>query len=265
VNWRLTALCALILGPALGSTAGLPSAAQSQTRPPRSQKAAAPSAHAPYQHQETWYEFVLRQFNPDDVDYGRWIERERRAFIDGRIRNPYFMYSLCTSLGLLLAAVVYMKLWIDHRRAMWITAEMMADIYNQDAYSRRIAQEAIEKYNIHIEHCNHTIEAAEHGAAGSATGSEIERLRGELVCVAGERDTATRERDHAREELRKKADILAEMSVRLEALRSKAGATGDGKPLSDLHGADAKLVTHINNLQEQLYAERNNNRRLRGG
>ena len=82
--------------------------------------------------------------------------------------TPTFMYSLCTSLGLLLAAVVYTKVWIDHRRAMWITAEMMADIYNQDAYSRRIAQEAIEKYNTHIEHCNHAIEAAEHGEAVSA-------------------------------------------------------------------------------------------------
>ena len=56
------------------------------------------------------------------------------------------------------------KLWIDHRRAMWITAEMMADIYNQDAYSRRVAQEAIERYNTHIEHCNRAIEAAEHGS-----------------------------------------------------------------------------------------------------
>ena len=208
---------------------------------------------------------MLRQFNPDDVDYGRWIERERRAFIDARVRNPYFMYSLCTSLGLLLGSVVYMKLRIDHRRAMWITAEMMADIYNQDAYSRRIAQEAIEKYNTHIERCNRAIEAAEHGEAASATGSEIEQLRGELICVASERDTATRERDLAREELRKKSEILAEMSVRLEALRNKPGTTGEAKTSPELRGADAKLVTHINTLQEQLYAERNNNRRLRGG
>src|SRR5271165_6746945 len=28
------------------------------------------------------------------------------------------------------------KQWIDHRRAMWITAEMMTDLYNHDAYSR---------------------------------------------------------------------------------------------------------------------------------
>ena len=264
MNCRMTALPVLILGLAIGSAAGIPKAAQSETKPSH-QQAVPQRAHVPYQYQETWYEFVLRQFNPDDVDFGRWIERERRAFIDARIRNPYFMYSLCTSFGLLLAAVVYMKLWIDHRRAMWMTAEMMADIYNQDVYSRRVAQEAIEKYNTHIERCNRAIEAAEHGGATSATGSEIERLKGELVCVASERDTATREKDLAREELRKKSEILAEMSIRLEALTNKSGAGGDAKRFSDLHGADAKLVTHINNLQEQLYAERNNNRRLRGG
>ena len=265
MNWRLTTLCALILGLAIGSTVGLTNAEQSQTQPSQSQQSAAPFAPAPYQHQETWYEFVLRQFNADDVDYGRWIERERQAFIEARLKNPYFLYSLCTTLVLLSMAVVCAKLRIDHRRAMWITAEMMADIYNQDAYSRRVAEEAIEKYNTHTERCNRAIETAEHGGAASATGSEIEQLRGELACVASERDTAIRERDLAREELRKKSEILAEMSVRLEALRTKAGATGDGKPSSDLRGADGKLVTHINNLQEQLYAERNNNRRLRGG
>lgn len=264
MNCRMTALPVLILGLAIGSAAGIPKAAESETRPSH-QQAVPQRAHVPYQYQETWYEFVLRQFNPDDVDFGRWIERERRAFIDARIRNPYFMYGVCTSLGLLLAAVVYMKLWIDHRRAMWITAEIMADIYNQDAYSRRVAEEAIEKYNTHIERCNRAIETAEHGGAASATGSEIEQLRGELACVASERDMATRERDLAREELRKKSEIMAEMSIRLEALTNKSGASGAAKPSSDLRGADAKLVTHINNLQEQLYAERNNNRRLRGG
>ena len=264
MNCRMAALRILVLGLAIGSAAGIPSAARSQMRPSQSQQAAAPSPRAPYQHQETWYEFVLRRFNPNDVDYGRWIERERRAFIDARIRNPYFMYSLCTSLGLLLAAVVYMKLWIDHRRTIWITAEIMADIYNQDAYSRRIAQEAIEKYNTHIERCNRAIEAAEHCEAVSTTGSEIEQLRGELACVASERDTVTREKDLAREELRKKSEIMAALSIRLEALTNKSGASGAAKQSSDLQGADPQLVTHINNLQEQLYAERHTNRKLKG-
>jgi uncharacterized protein (DUF3084 family) len=98
-----------------------------------------------------------------------------------------------------------------------------------------------------------------------AGGHEIEQLRTELMRVSEDRDTATRERDIAREDLRKKSEILAEMSVRLDALRNKTCATSAIKASPDLRGADANLVTHINNLQEQLYAERNNNRRLRGG
>jgi hypothetical protein len=58
---------------------------------------------------------------------------------------------------------------------------------------------------------------------------------------------------------------MADMSVRLDATTSKAGAASTAKTVSDVRGADARLVTHINNLQEQLYSERNNNRRLRGG
>jgi hypothetical protein len=260
---RMTMLGVLVVGLTLNSSRG--SAQPRTTEAPRtSQAQAAPERAHLYQRQDTWYEFLLKQFNPSGIDYGQWLERERQAFIYTRLKNPFFLYSLCTTVALLLVAVVCAKLRIDHRRAMWITAEMMADIYNQDAYSRQIAQEAINRYNTHIERCNRAIEAAEHGEPIAGKGSEIEQLRGELACVASERDTATRERDLAREELRKKAEILADMSVRLEALTGKSGTT-TAKPTPGFHGADSKLVTHINNLQEQLYAERTTNRRLKGG
>ena len=226
---------------------------------------ASPNRSRPlYQSKGTWYEFLLKQFNPNDVDYGQWLEHERQAFLEARIRNPHFLYSVSTTLALLVMAVICTKLHTDHRRAMWITAEMMADLYNQDTYSRNVAKEAIERYNTHIERCNRAIEAAEHGDTVAGRGSEIEQLKGELACVASERDTATRERDVAREELRKKSEILADMSMRLEGLTAKSGTTGT-KQTQVTPGADAKLVTHINNLQEQLYVERTNNRRLKGG
>jgi hypothetical protein len=208
---------------------------------------------------------MLKQFNPDNFDYGNWVEQQRRHFIEGRAKNPYFLYSIGTTLALLIATATCAKLRIDHRRAMWITAEMMSDLYNQDAYSRQIAQEAIERYNKHIERCNRAIEASETNLAVTGTGNEIEQLRTELMRVAEERDAAVRDRDIAREDLRRKTEILAEMSMRLDAGTNKAGAPGAVKASADLRGADAKLVTHINNLQEQLYTERNNNRRLRGG
>jgi hypothetical protein len=263
---RALAISTLLIGLTAASAASLQRTAASPNpslSKPRAD-ATAPPTRPPYQRQETWYEFMLKQFNPNNIDYGSWIEQRRREFIEDRIKSPYFLYSLCTTVGLLIATTVCAKLWIDHRRAMWTTAEMMADIYNQDAYSRQVAQEAIERYNKHIERCNRAIEAGESVAVAGGP-NEIEQLRTELMRVAEERDTATRDRDIAREELRRKSEVLAEMSVRLDTRTNKPGASAAAKMSSDLRGADAKLVTHINNLQEQLYVERNNNRRLKGG
>ena len=266
MNGRLAAICALLVWLTVVGMATSQQMAQSQapSRPKPQGQAAPKSEHLLYQRRGTWYEFMLKQFNPNDVDYGRWFEHRRQAFRDGQLNNPYFWYSLSATTALLLMTMVCAKVWIDHRREMWITAEMMADVYNQDAYSREVAKEAIERYNRHIERCNRAIEAAEHGETLSGADTEIEQLRGELLRVAGERDTATRERDVAREELQKKSEILTDMSVRLEALATKSGATGVTAQPAELRATDPKLVTHINNLQEQLYAERHNNRRLKG-
>ena len=255
-------VCGLLIGLTTATSSGL----QNRSDSSRSRaRADATSTHAqsPYQHQGTWYEFILKQFNPDGVDYGDWLEHERRNLIELRLKNPYFLYSVGTTIALILAAAILLKQRVDHQRAMSITSEMMTDLYNQDAYSRQVAQEAIERYNQHIERCNRVMEVGESPAASS--NAEIEQLRMELIRVAEERDTAIRDRDVAREELRRKSEILADMSVRLDSARSKGGTASTGKATADLPGADARLVTHINNLQEQLYSERNNNRRLRGG
>jgi chromosome segregation ATPase len=127
------------------------------------------------------------------------------------------------------------------------------------------AQEAIERFNKHIERCNSAVEQGETNAGAAAGNNETEQLRTELMRVAEERDRAIRDRDVAREELRRKSEILADMSVRLDAAAGKAGAASTAKTVSGVRGADARLVTHINNLQGQLYSERSSNRRLRGG
>ncbi len=259
--------CLIVCGLLIGLTTAHAYALQRTTdsAPPKSRTdAAAPRVQSPYQRQDTRYEFVLKQFNPSNVDYGSWVEQQRRDLIALRLKSPYFLYSAWTSISLILAAAICLKQRIDHRRALSITAEMMADLYNQDTYSRQVAQEAIERYNRHIEHCNRAIEVGDNHAGLAVGSNEMEQLRTELMRVAEERDIAIRDRDLAREELRRKSEILADMSVRLDSTTSKS-ATSPGKTTSDLRGADARLVTHINNLQEQLYTERNNNRRLRGG
>lgn len=216
-----------------------------------------------YERRDTWYEFLLKRFNPDDIDYGSWLERRRQVFLEASVQNPYFKYSAGVTLGLIVMTLLLAKQRLDHRRSMWITAEMMADLYNHDAYSRQVAREAIERYNRHIECCNRAIEASEHG--GSTTDSEADGLRAELQSVTAERDSYRRERDLAKQDLAEKERVLADMSLRLDVLMKKAESgrsiVSTSSPIQD---GDQKLVHHINILQEQLYAERRENRRLKG-
>ena len=139
---KLLTFCVLAIGLALSSARSGAEPHSSESRPAR---ASSTSGHPIYTRQGTWYEFLLKQFNPNDIDYGQWLEHQRQAFLEARLRNPYFLYCAATTLALLVMGLVCAKLGIDDRKAMWITAEMMADLYNQDAYSRKTAQDAIER------------------------------------------------------------------------------------------------------------------------
>jgi hypothetical protein len=234
--------------------------------PPRVQKTAQPPAHPqPYQGHDTWYEFLLKQFNPDNLDYGAWIEQRRQAFLAARVRNPYFGYSLFATLALCLMAAVCAKMRIDQRRTLWITAEWMADVYNHDLYSRESAKEAIQLYNEHIERCNRAIEAGESGRPVlNAVNEQTETLRAELQRVGTELAAAKRENETLQEQLRAKATLITEISLRLDDLRKGTASDGYRANGGGVQGAHPDLVKHINGLQEQLYAERQKNRQLKG-
>jgi len=217
-----------------------------------------------YQRRDTWYEFLLKQFNPTNFDYGAWMEERRQVFLDESVRNPYFRYSTAVTIALMLLTVVCAKQWIDHRRTMWITAEMMADLYNHDLYSRDVAEKAIEKYNDHIERCNRGIEASKHGTAMQGTDSDQESWKAQLDHVTEERDRYLRERDAAQRELDTNRLTLTELSLRVEGMSIKQGSNGEAGPSVELNSADPNVVRLINNLQEQLVVERNKNRQLKG-
>src|SRR5258708_12300221 len=97
-----------------------------------------------------------------------------------------------------------------------------------------------------------------------AGGAEAEALRAELQRVGGELTTVKRENEIIQEQLRSKSSLVAEMSLRLDGLGKKSGANADATQGTDLRGANPDLLKHINGLQEQLYAERQKNRQLKG-
>src|SRR5580692_603357 len=168
-------------------------------------------AQAPQRHfdRDTWYEFLLKQFNRSDFDYGAWLEKRREAFLEGTVKEPYFWYSVSVTAGMLLMMAAYTKLYLDHRRSMRVTAEMMADVYSHDLLSRQAATEAIEKYNQHIERCNRAIEASEAGDVRPGWGdTQTDSLRAELQRVASQLEVTTQDRNKLQEELRQKALIV---------------------------------------------------------
>jgi hypothetical protein len=218
-----------------------------------------------YQRRDTWYEFLLKQFNPENLDYGKWIEQRRQAFLDARARNPYYEYSFGVTVALMLVTGVCAKLWGDHRRAMWITAEMMADLYNHDLYSRQVARQAIQRYNDHIERCNRAIESAGHGMhSQSGATTDSESLRAELLRVTDELASKTRENQKAQDELRKKAEVVTDLSMRLDRIGKRGADNAHGANVGDARSSESDLIGHVNRLQEQLCVERQKNRHLKG-
>jgi len=220
---------------------------------------------------QTWYEFVVQQFNKANFDYGNWIEQRRQAFLEATVKTPYFWYSFSVTESLLFLMLAYTKLYVDHRRTIRIATEIQTDLGNHDLYSRQAARQAIEKYNRHIEQCNRAIENAESGQDRPGWGdSPVEGLRAELRRVVAQLDATTQDRNKLQEELQQKSLVVTDLSSRMDALSRKINGPSSSELLprdtanAEAGGNGAKFVGHINRLQEELYTERQKNRRLKG-
>jgi hypothetical protein len=216
-------------------------------------------------YRDTWYDSVLRQFNPDHRNWGDWIEERRQALLDASARNPHFKYSLVSTVLLLMALGAWAKALSDLSRTKCMFGEQLTEALRHDQYSREGAREAIRRYNEHIDKCNRVIEAQEAGLPSAGAGNtEAESLRRQLEEVRAECDAATRERNNLQAELKQTSATVADLSIRL----SRSGAKGNGNsegPPSSSDANSSELMQHINRLQQQLYAEREKNKRLKGG
>jgi len=220
-------------------------------------------------YRDTWYESLLKSFNPSNVDYGGWLEERRRAFLNATVTQPQFWYSLGITVFSLFLTVYLSKRIIDeHRKARSMHA-MMADLYEHDLYSRRLAQEAIERHNQHMETCNRAFEASEAGDGRLGWGeTQAESLKAQLQRVSAQLEAATQERNKLQEELRQKSVIVSDLSLRIDAVSKKVNG-GVRSLTEELASPPSKesgtvAVAHINRLQEELYSERQKNKRLKG-
>jgi len=231
----------------------------------------AQGARRPYLYRETWYEALLKNWNPNHFDYGRWLEERREAFLEATVNQPQFWYSLFITVWSVFVTAGCVKLLLDNRRRLRLTEEMMADVYSHDLYSREVAKEAIERHNQHIEQCNRAAESSE-GVDGRPGWGEThtDRLKAELQRVTSQLEATTQDRNKLQEELRQKSLIVSDLSLRLDALTLKlngagqSGGSANRAQTAGENGDGVQLVGHINRLQEELYVERQKNKRLKG-
>src|SRR6202167_1661709 len=143
---------------------------------------------------------------------------------------------------------------MDEKRKLWHAAEILNDVWNDAQYARALAETAIQKYNRHMGECNRVIESQLSGRA-SPTALGATDARNELTRLRGELDTTER--------------LIDELSARLDALE-KAGQPGgsiqprNGSGTPGPNETERKLIARINQLAEQLEAEKRKNRTLKG-
>src|SRR5579864_2335273 len=267
---------AVVVCLALATGLALPlESARSQTRePPRAQYSplAAEQARHHREQPQTWYEFALSRLNPGNIDYGRAMEERRCAFLEATVKNKCFNYSFAATALLLLLMAVCTKLVIDLKRKNWLMAEMAADLVSHDERSCQAAREAIQRHNDHMERCNRVVEAQQSGRPIPGGSSETNELREKLRETADQLDAVTKERNKLKADLDEKTRLVTELSLRMDEVSRKTngqGASnrrGTGAPASSGEESEsARLMRHINLLQEQLQAQRKENERLRGG
>lgn len=238
---------------------------------------------------QTWYDALLRKFNPQDLDYGEWLEKRRQAFLDATLRNPYFWYSAVVTALEVFTLAAYWKLARDAERTLWLVADRIADLYNHDQHSREVTREAIGRYNRHIEQCNHATESE--GSSNERPGwgnSQLEAAKEETRRQATEIERISQDRDRLQEQLTRKNAWTNELSSRVNDLQAQLTRnsaetnqpssrvelgknTLTGAPTTSSRGDEIapgermRLVQRINQLEEELYASQQQNKRVKGG
>jgi hypothetical protein len=192
------------------------------------------------QRRDSWYERLLKQFNPTNFDYGGWMEERRQVFLNESVRNPYFRYSAGVTLGLLLVTVICAKQRLDHHRALWITAEMMADLYSHNLYSRDVAEKATRKYNDHIERCNHAIEAGQQGSAIQGADPDHALCNEKLNQVMAERNEYLRQLNDMQAVLKTKEQTVGDLSLGVDGISVKSGSNQATGLSLDLNTEDSR-------------------------
>ena len=190
-----------------------------------------------------WYEEALHSLNPNDINYGSIWEERKRAILH-QIGNPYFEYSFAATAAVVVLLTLVCVQRVSRTRALDLAALSIADILRHDEYSRQVADDAIRRYNDHIESCNRLIEA------GRDHEAELQRVRKELA------DTRDENRK-LRNDLAEKQKIIAGMTQQEKAEQAPpVQKEGESTP--------GHLLAHVRSLEKQLREAQRKNQQRKG-
>jgi hypothetical protein len=110
--------------------------------------------------QKGFLDFVLKQINPREVDYGARLEAARRLWVERSLANPFF-WALIVAVGLLLVAfcVVAHQHGEKMRREL-IASTLLAQYHNGWLEARNRAEEAIARHGALVNAANQTRDKA---------------------------------------------------------------------------------------------------------
>jgi hypothetical protein len=227
-----------------------------------------PAGPRPHEEKENFFTSSTKLVNKNDVDYGAMLERRRQAFLDASAGNPFFWYSALTTALLMVLMFGYGVHVMDEKRKLWRAAEILNDVWNDAQYARATAENAVERHNSHMEACNRVIEAQLSGRPSPGT-LETTDARNELTRVRGELDNIDSERKLLKAKLEEKEKLVDDLSIRLSALEKgeQNGGSGTGRTQNGAAGnseSESRLIARINQLTQQLDAEKQKNRALKG-
>jgi hypothetical protein len=141
------------------------------------------SSARPYVGKEDFFHFATKQLNPNDTDWGAWIERRRQVSMEAMVENPFFWYSALATGLLIVLMVAYGVRVMGEKRKLWHAAEILTVVWNQEQYSQSVAQTETERYSRHVLDCNRVIEAQVSGRPSpemfeaNDAREQLERLR----------------------------------------------------------------------------------------
>jgi hypothetical protein len=222
-----------------------------------------PSSARPDEGKEDFFHFATKEVNPHDTDWGAWIEQRRQAFLEAMAANPFFWYSAFTTGLLMTLLVAFGVRIIDEKRKLWHAAEILTDVWNQEQYSQFIAQTATEKYNRHMLDCNRVIEAQVSGRSSPAM-FEASDAKEQLERLRAERDNLDSDNRRLKAELEKHDGIIRNLSTRVKDLEPQLDQNGSGVNQAGGLETERKLIAKVNQLRQELEAEKQKNRSLKG-